>query len=139
MGTNYYMHEQPACPTCGAPKGERKHIGKSSAGWCFSLHVIPEEGIHDLPDWERRWSQPGAWIEDEYGQTVTIEEMHDCITKRGRPPKWDENPSGYNSWADFHRRNYSAQGPNGLLRHKLGEHCLKHGAGTWDCIPGEFS
>lgn len=139
MGTNFYLYEKPKCEHCGQHTSEPKHIGKSSAGWCFSLHVIPEEGIHDLPDWERRWSQPGAWIEDEYGARLTPQEMYARIAERRRDRDWEDCPSGYRSWEEFHRRNYSEKGPNGLLRHKLDEHCLKHGAGTWDCIPGEFS
>lgn len=31
------------------------------------------------------------------------------------------------------------RGPMGLLRHKIGPHCIAHGAGTWDLIPGKFS
>ncbi len=139
MGTNFYLYEKPKCEHCGQHTSERKHIGKSSMGWCFSLHVIPEEGIHDLPDWERLWSQPGAWIEDEYGERLTPQEMYTRIAERRRDREWEDKPAGYYSWADFHQRNYSEQGPNGLLRHKLGQHCVKQGKGTWDCIPGEFS
>lgn len=54
MGTNYYAEYQPPCPTCGR-QDPPLHIGKSSAGWCFSLHVIPELGLNDWPEWE-------AWL-----------------------------------------------------------------------------
>jgi len=50
MGMNYYVEEKPACECCGC-KYEQIHIGKSSAGWCFSLHVIPEMGLNNLEDW----------------------------------------------------------------------------------------
>lgn len=139
MGTNYYLHEKPACNECHRPFDEPKHIGKSSAGWCFTLHVIPSAGIHDLSDWERLWSQEGAWIADEYGQRIGVREMYDIITKRSRTESWEKAPWGYSDWHEFHQRNQSEKGPNGLLRHKLGPHCLKHGEGTWDCIPGDFS
>lgn len=50
MGTNYYLHTKPDCECCG--RGfEPLHIGKSSGGWCFSLHVMPEDNINTLDDW----------------------------------------------------------------------------------------
>ena len=71
MGTNYYLYEgSEACPTCKRPF-EPLHIGKSSAGWCFSLHVIPEEGINTLDDWRTRWGTPGTIIRRSAGVTVT--------------------------------------------------------------------
>lgn len=140
MGTNYYLHEKAACESCKRPVDARKHIGKSSIGWCFSLHVIPQEGIHDLPDWERLWSQPGAWIVDEYGAIIGVNEMYKIITSRSRTDEdWKRVPYGHSDWDEFHLRNQSQRGPSGLLRHKIGGHCVKHGQGTWDCIPGEFS
>jgi len=138
MGTNYYLHEKPPCEGCDRPY-EQKHIGKSSVGWCFSLHVIPEEGVNDLDDWERLWSAPGAYIVDEYGKRVTVDEMRVAIMARTREENWEKAPWGYSSRDHFHSVNHSERGPVGLLRHKVGPHCLKHGAGTWDCIPGDFS
>ncbi len=55
MGTNYYLHEKPDCECCGRPF-EALHIGKSSSGWCFSLHVMPEDMINTLDDWRSKWS-----------------------------------------------------------------------------------
>jgi hypothetical protein len=114
MGTNYYLSAKPDCECCGRPF-EHLHIGKSSAGWRFSLHVDPSQNINDLADWQRLWAQPGAEIRDEYHRVVTPEEMLSVITER--------------SWK------------NGvLLKHQLdGRHCVKNGEGTWDCIIGEFS
>lgn len=48
MGTNYYYY-QDVCPHCGKPD-KKLHIGKSSGGWYFSLHIIPEEKIFNLKD-----------------------------------------------------------------------------------------
>jgi hypothetical protein len=133
MGTNYYFtpsHAGP-CEHCGrSDSAEELHIGKSSCGWCFALHIIPEKGINDLGDWLAIF-QDGK-IRDEYGQDILLGEMVDIITKRsGRGPR---------ATAEFHRSNQSEDGPEGLLRHRLdGRYCTKHGAGTWDCMPGEFS
>lgn len=136
MGTNYYLHEL-ACDKCGR-SDEPLHIGKSSAGWCFSLHIEPDMGLRDLPDWVERWSKPNALIKDEYGETVTPERMHSIITERSldNTKQWW---IGYESERDFHIRNHSEKGPKGLLRHRIGPYCLSHGAGTWDCLTGEFS
>lgn len=139
MGTNYYLHED-TCPTCGRGP-EPLHIGKSSAGWVFALHVIPEEGINDLADWVDRWRKGGE-IRDEYGQAVTREEMFTIITQRFRDP-WEEkrkrSPVMYSSWADFHQKNESVEGPAGLIRCREGVRGVRHGKGTYDLHPGEFS
>ncbi len=136
MGTNYYLHKK-TCPCCKKPD-EVLHIGKSSGGWCFSLHVIPEEGINDLDDWMPLFEDPGNVILNEYDEVIPAEIMRGEITERS----WMERegaPYGYGSWAEFHRQNDSEPGPNGLLRHKINRYCTKHGAGTWDCLPGEYS
>lgn len=143
MGTNYYLklgHEE-RCPTCGASKApEQLHIGKSSMGWVFSLHIIPELGIHDLADWARRWSQIGWIIEDEYGRVVAPEEMMKIIAERAGDERiWDEPPWRHNSWESFHAQNQSEQGPKGLIRSRIGRHCVGHGAGTWSLFTGEYS
>ena len=144
MGTNYYLHTKPPCTCCGRPYPPL-HIGKSSAGWCFALHVIPEEGINDLDDWRKLWSQSGAYIEDEYGDAISAYVMEEMITNRHWPyPVFDakgmrQTCDGYVTEEDFHRQNRSQRGPNGLLRSALGGNCVKHGDGTWDCIEGEFS
>ena len=113
MGTNYYLYQKPDCETCGRPH-PALHIGKSSAGWCFSLHVVPEDRIECLDDWRHLWTQPGALIRNEYDERISPGEMESIITER--------------------------EHPCGLLRHEIdGRHCLSHGPGTWDHIAGEFS
>ena len=77
MGTNFYFHRRP-CIHCGA-KNAPLHIGKSSGGWCFGLHVIPEEGICDLDDWEAVWEKENGTIENEYGEIIEPEEMLQII------------------------------------------------------------
>ena len=134
MGTNYYL-EVPRCPTCGS--GEDLHIGKSSMGWVFALHVYPEEGIHDLSDWVEKWKT--GKIENEYGDGVPADEMERIITKRLRE-KLPKSPHGYHSWHDFHRKNYSMPGPNNLIHFDPERiHNVKPGAETYDLHTGEFS
>lgn len=114
MGVNYYLHEKPDCECCGRPF-EPLHIGKSSGGWHFSLHVMPEDNINTLDDWRELWAKPGAVIRNEYDERIPIDDMERVITKR-----------------DF--------GARVLMRHDLdGRHCVGHGPGTWDYIAGEFS
>lgn len=130
MGTNFYWHKEKECEHCGnAP--ERLHIGKSSMGWCFGLHVIPEEGINNLDSWVEKWYERDSYIMDEYGEKVVPSEMIMTIKNRGRPePARD----------DFdYVANCSVPGPNNLVRRKIGDYCIGHGEGTWDLVPGEFS
>jgi len=109
------------------------HIGKSSGGWCFSLHVVPEDGINDLDDWRKLWSAPGTFIENEYGEKISVEDMEDIITNRSSEDFPRES-------VDWYRQNQAEPGPRHLARSMVdGRHCIKHGAGTWDCITGEFS
>jgi hypothetical protein len=132
MGTNYYLHKN-VCPHCGKPE-DVKHIGKSSAGWCFSLHAYPEDGINDLNDWMARFGD--GEIKDEYGDTQSPEDMLAVITERGYGQR---GPLVSMSSAEM-ARNHAEPGPNGLLRHRIEfGHCIGHGAGTWDLIVGEFS
>lgn len=141
MGTNYYI--ATTCPTC-KHHTERIHIGKSSAGWVFSLHVTSE--LKSLSDWMVRLRNleivdgiPEK-IYDEYGNQLDLHELLDVITNRTGKVNFKEKPYLYDSWEDFHKSNYSIPGPNGLLRHKVdGAHCVGHGDGTWDLITGDFS
>lgn len=134
MGTNYYAQTiSDICQHCGrGNESEKLHIGKSSAGWCFSLHTIPELGILDLPDWQREWAKPGVIILDEYDDVLSPEEMVQEITNRSWPHKSDRT-------AEYLNANNAVEGPNNLMRHRIGPYCVSHGAGTWDCLSGEFS
>lgn len=130
MGTNYYLIEREPCECCGRPY-ERLHIGKSSSGWHFSLHGIPERDLMDLQSWANLLD--GKRIEDEYGCEVSCEAMLRIITERGRdkPAPWSTR---------YLNDNWAEPGLNHLLRHKIdGYHCVAHGTGTWDIIVGEFS
>jgi len=133
MGTNYYLH------TNAFSDKTKLHIGKSSAGWTFALHVHPDEGINSLDDWKRSWKK--GTIKDEYGQKISPKEMSQIVEGRfwdkSRLGKWY---AGYASAKDFHTRNHSELGPNNLIRSQVdGKHCIGHGNGTWDLIIGHFS
>ena len=157
MGTNYYFRKPLTnhCEHCGrSDPPEELHIGKSSAGWCFSLHVHPEQDICSLADWETIW--PTGAIFNEYREELSPSEMLRVITDRLFDKDWDSGwwgPKsfgttsdgkpfilpGYASEADFHHSNHSERGPNGLLRHRIDGHCIGHGPGTYDYIVGDFS
>jgi hypothetical protein len=115
MGTNYYL-EKNKCVCCG--RFDEIHIGKSSAGWCFSLRIYPDDGIHSLEDWKALFNEHS--IRDEYGRPITAASMLANIAERSHP--------------------------RGLLRHEF-EHLghriyglrSRHGEGTYDLIEGEFS
>jgi len=134
MGTNYFLVKKDnECKHCGRADEERRHIGKSSGGWCFGLHVYPDEGISDLADWKVLFVVDGVVIENEYGEVIPVDVMVDEITNRSwRRP---------NPMTDAEMRmNYAVSGPNGLMRHRIAsDHCIGHGAGTWDLCVGEFS
>ncbi len=134
MGTNYY-HEMRAnhCAACGRADAERLHIGKSSAGWVFSLRTYPDKGIHTLGDWVKRL-EAGGTIRDEYGEEVTLGDMLAVITARmGASQTWTPGELTQNG---------AEAGPHGLARIS-GAHFLQrgvaHGPGTWDLCPYEFS
>jgi hypothetical protein len=112
MGTNYYL-TNTHCKCCKRSREEctsehwlkretllstpevKLHIGKSSGGWCFSLHVIPSLGLNTLDDWELLIEEvldrskcedtpdrPFWSIIDEYGDLIGKTELHNIITKR---------------------------------------------------------
>lgn len=135
MGTNYYYYHPPlrnVCEHCGRgdPAEPPLHIGKSSAGWCFSLHVYPQDGIRSLEDWQQKLQLPGVVVRNGYDEIVTVQELLATITERSSPnaksPQWL-------------RANDATLGPLGLARHKIdGRYVVGHGEGTWDYLIGEF-
>lgn len=143
MGTNYYAvvgTQETFCPRCERPghvEEMRWHIGKSSFGWCFSLHVGSSEEPHiprTLAAWQEVWAQ-SLRIEDEYEREVTPDEMLRIITER---KSIDADPFGRD--AEWFRANHAIQGPNGLARSYVDQfHCVGHGKGTYDLIVGVFS
>lgn len=133
MGTNYYL-EGGACGHCGQPLPDapRLHIGKSSMGWAFTLHIIPEDGINNLFDWIERWERPNARIVDEYGRAVTPYDMLKTVVKRHRPEGPQMTP-------DDLARNHAFIGANNMLVHVPDAHAEPHGMVMWSRCKGEFS
>lgn len=134
MGTNYYWREQKAaCPTCGHNSSEELHIGKSSAGWVFALHVYPERGINKLEDWISLFVREDSGIRDEYGNEVKLEAMIRSIAARSSGRSEPQEPYWYT-------QNHAEPGPHNLARAQIdGRRTIGHGPGTWDYHVGEFS
>jgi hypothetical protein len=133
MGTNYFLHS-PSCPHCGHAD-KPLHLGKSSAGWCFGLHVYPEQ---DLVDWQDIWArivaveELGGFIQNEYGDTIDSGLFFFIVWHRsGKPEKLVDE-----QWL---RENHAVLGPYGLARHKIDGRCIGHGEGPLDYIVGDFS
>jgi hypothetical protein len=112
MGTNYYAHVN-ICEHCGKPDNV-VHIGKSSMGWVFAMHVYPgEPGMpHDWKSWQRFLKREDVVIVDEYGDSISLDKFSRTVTQRTHP--------------------------NGLQRSTIGEYCSGHGEGTWDYHPHDF-
>ena len=118
MGTNYYWHKD----------GAKLHIGKSSGGWAFALHVYPELDINSLDDW-KDFIHSGE-IYDEYNDYVTPTEMLDIIINR--------------HWESDMREGTISDGTldeeTGILHRRIdGDFVVGRGKGTWDYLKGDFS
>ncbi len=140
MGTNYYARKmENVCSHCGrGDTVEQLHVGKSSGGWCFALHVIPERGLNSLEDWKAYLQQNCIALYSDSDIMIEHHELIKIITERSWPNK--QLPSSYRSWRDFHALNHSFDGPNDLVRYAIDRtHCVGHGDGTWDLMIGEFS
>lgn len=162
MGTNYYLTISDKTPErlkeLITQDGEfihseqdikGLHIGKSSGGWCFSLHVHPTLKINSLKDWKKLFDQ--GLILNEYMDHISTEDMLKCILEREGSPQAPRNETQFNqlinsinsiykSFDDYLNKNHAKLGPYNLLRHKVdGIHCIKNGKGTYDLIIGEFS
>jgi hypothetical protein len=144
MGTNYYLTFNGSLldRLKDKPKVEL-HIGKSSGGWCFSLHVVPELGINSLRDWYRLFRKDDNVITNEYHDVLTIEQMLDVITNRksraNTLPEASSTLSSQRELARYLAANHAVLGPYKLMRHKIDGFCIGHGTGTWDLLNGEFS
>jgi hypothetical protein len=141
MSTNYYLSN---------PNGSKLHLGKSSVGWTFALHVYPGRNINDLSQLiahiELEKKDNESIIIDEYGTELTYHGFLEVVAKRYNPriikAGWDSDwwSDFYDSEEHFHQCNHSIRGPSGLFRRRVdNERCIGHGYGTWDYCVGEFS
>lgn len=134
MGTNYY-----SAKLLGNFRNDLRldelidiiHIGKSSFGWCFALHVIPERGINDITGWTQYLLNSERIIINEYNDIISYEELLNIITNRRNDTVC---PWSY----EMYQLNHAQPGPNNLIRHSIGGDCVGHGEGTWDYIKSEF-
>lgn len=127
MGTNYYAWRDGIC----------LHIGKSSFGWCFALHVMDADvtghvPLNDITAWAVYLRDPNVVIRDEYHAVISYDEMFDIITNRSSAAPLDWGSKDFSL-------NFACPGPNNLVRHVVGLGCESHGDGTWDNVRGEFS
>jgi hypothetical protein len=145
MGTNYYMMKGQSVPESdythplsglireGTGVCAKIHIGKSSYGWCFSLHVMPQHGISNLGDWKvlvDRLLGEGWRIENEYGEALTVEELWKVVER-----------------VDWERQEVTncdqlklPAAVRPLNRHYVdGGSCIGHGEGFYDYMVGWFS
>lgn len=177
MSTNYYLYKKPLLSRARELVGLRgrnevirrwlrdrgissvhpmhgKHIGESSGGWCFRLHVStpntlgseswsqdPFSYILDLWDWLPWLKDSAFYIANEYGDEISVDEMTKIIQERQfvpGPAMCEEMTR--EGIARFYATRGGVRGPGYLCRHKIdGHYCIGHGAGTWDLIIGEFS
>ena len=124
MGTNYF-----ARINLGGPF-HKIHIGKSSAGWCFALHVT--DSIPSLADWRRVWAQAFVTIEDEYGTPIDPDTMAEIIEDRSF--EWGRERD--DAW---YAENYATRGPNGLARQTYHATMPPNPNDTYTLISGDFS
>lgn len=129
MGTNYYAvkgewqsgdeYETVKQHFSGRPA--MIHIGKSSGGWCFAIHVYPDILLYDFDGWKALGDKliASGWrIEDEYRNVITLDEL----------------------WRIVERADYKEDDAQRLRRHKLAERfCIGNGTGYYDYIVGDFS
>lgn len=78
MGTNFYW--ESTCPNCKYQP--QLHIGKSSFGWPFVFHVIPEKNILGLYDWLTFFSENKGRIVDEYDVEHSVEELTTLVVSK---------------------------------------------------------
>jgi len=141
MGMNYYLVKEPfkCCSHCGQTVDEPEtiHIGKSSGGWCFSLHGI-EGFAMSLDEWVPRFYEYP--IIDESGTPITPQEMIGKIKDRSIPSTLQERvdkSKWYSSVEEMLIKNSAIEGPGNLMRHASST--IHGGSETWDLVLGDFS
>lgn len=108
------------------------HIGKSSAGWHFSLCVYPLIGIANLEDWKRVWASKDCKLYTEDDVEITPEEALEYITNRkpwthatedevlashNKMVKEYDVGRFYKTYEEYMADNHAKRGINGLWAH----------------------
>lgn len=108
------------------------HIGKSSAGWHFSLCIYPLLGINNLDDWKKIWSSGDCKIYTEEGEEISEEELMSYIVNRQNFSRRDETEEleynnemakkegtgrYFSTYDQLLRHNGATRGKNGLWAH----------------------
>ena len=137
MGINYYFHMEmpPPCECCGRPYEKLYyHIGKSSAGWYFALHIDPSKNLNSFTDWVAFLSSAEGVIKNEYRDEISLKQMLSIITnRRGYKKPFSKNAEWYNI-------NNAEPAEYNLVRARIdGQFCVGHGDGTFDYMQGDFS
>lgn len=138
MGTNYYAEFGNRIYPY---KANRIHIGKSSSGWAFALHLDLTKGLGTFLEWRNFYSQPQIIIRTDAGETIHPKEMTQIITARDyRNYKMDPEMLGpLKAWYDVE---------HGLLRAVCGKStnlmgdpvCIASDPQvTFDVFVGDFS
>lgn len=119
---------------------EELHIGKSSVGWYFNLCIYPTLNIYNLKDWVNMFDSDEYYIQDEYDDKITKDEMMECITQRKAidfdnfnsleefeqdalksinvvNQKMFHPHKTYNTYDEFLLDNSACRGKYGLMRH----------------------
>ncbi len=140
MGTNYYCETgrmlEVECD-CGFKHmmPETLHIGKSSYGWKFTLHSIPEKGLVCWRDWEVVL-RDATRIFDEYGEDVPFGELKSTVLERGN--RSDLSESAKERMRETARRyGYILDEEKWLFGGELGREQGKDG--DYAMMEGEFS
>ena len=90
MGMNHYIKtgkkKLEHCYACGFDHevDELIHVGKSSIGRYYTLHLDKERGLYDLETWKKfieKSLAEGAKIVDETGDELTYEDLLHSITR----------------------------------------------------------
>jgi len=136
MSTNYFARwdvgtfkeEDPLTPIVTKVHIYKElHIGKSSWGWCFSLHYIPSLKLTSWEEWKKFLEDKEIYNEDE--EIVSLEYLEAQVTERQGSYKRNEE------YKEAIKSNKAARGPNRLLRHVIdGKLCVGHGDGTYDLL-----
>lgn len=138
MGTNYYVKSGTKYIHNGWVTDEILHIGKSSHGWYFSLHVIPWAGLNSFEDWKEFLK--GKTIHDEYGRKVSYTRMIKTILRDCKDGCWGKNTSftgNIGDVAEDHGCYKIRVGKYGLWYVEDGEREVV-GDGCYTLVEGEF-